>query len=475
MGRCDVVIVGGGITGLAAAYRLRRLAPEVGVRLLETAPRLGGKIATEMRDGYVLEAGPDCFLSRKPRGIALCRELGLEAELVGRDPDYERTYIRRHGRLHPLPAGLSGIVPTDVEALERSALLSDEGRSRLSLDLTIPPSPDTGDESVAAFVTRRLGRQAFENLVEPLMGGIYAGQADQLSLMATFPHLRRLEQEHGSLLVGLREVPPAPNGLPSFVSLRGGMRRLVDALSTAIGGSVVTTGARVVSVVAEDGGFHIAWERADAGDRVRTESVHARVLVLTTPTFASANILRELDRPLSAVLDAIPYASTALVTLAYQEVAVAHRLDGYGYVIPQVEGDDVLACTWTSRKWPARAPEGVHLVRVYMGRFEQRDVTELDDDELVAMARRELRDTLDIEAAPMMQVIHRWPRGIPQYTMGHLERVAAIRKYAAARPGLLFAGAAFGGVGIPDCIRDGETAAEQAVAYLARSPSPSGG
>ena len=467
--RHDLLVLGGGITGLAAAHRLLKRRPDLDLRVVEAAERPGGKIATEHRGGFLIEAGPDCFLSRKARGLALCRELGLEEELVGRDPRHARTFVRRHGRLHHLPSGLSGMVPTDLTALENGSLLSPEGVARVAAERDLPPAPENGDESVADFLIRRLGFEAFESLVEPLMGGIYAGQADQLSLAATFPHLRRLELEHGSLLVGLRAAAPAPtpNAQPPFLSLAGGMGRLVEALVERIGAERLRLQSRVTAIAADGTGYRVHWQ-----DPEGKHEAQARALIVTFPAYAAAPLLEALDPDIAPPLAAIPHASTALVTLAFDEGQVEHDLEGYGYVVPRAEGDTVLACTWTSRKWRGRAPEGQLLLRVFIGRYGEPDATALPDARLVSIAREELRSTLGITAEPTLETVQRWPRGMPQYTMGHRERVAAIRTRLAGWPGLLMAGAAFDGVGIPDCIAGGEEAAEAALATLGpRSPA----
>jgi oxygen-dependent protoporphyrinogen oxidase len=455
----DVVIVGGGITGLAAAYRLQRLAPHLDVVLMEASSHLGGKIGTEQFDGFLLEWGPDCFLSRKPRGIGLCQELGLTTELVGRNPRYAQTFVLRHGRLHRLPQGLTGMIPTNLEALTHNTLLSAAAHSRLAQEPAIPPAPAHGDESVAHFIARRLGTEILENLVEPLMAGIYAGQADQLSLAATFPHLRQLELEHGSLLQGLMKQRPAANGTdyPPFVSFAAGMRRLVERLVEELNEVTICRETAVTNITKMVNGYQLSVEGKPA--------VETSVVIVTTPMYVSSELLRGIDRVLAATLAEIPYASTALVNLAFDEADVP-ELNGYGYVIPSVEGREALACTWSSRKWQNRAPEGKVLLRVYIGRFGDDDVTAYEDGRLLTIAQNEIHDTLNITAEPLFHRIIRYPEAMPQYNMGHLERLAKIEQQLASHEGLFMAGAAFHGVGIPDCISSGETAAARAAAYL---------
>jgi oxygen-dependent protoporphyrinogen oxidase len=337
------------------------------------------------------------------------------------------------------------MIPTSLEALERSELLSPEGRARFAAEPDTPVTPGHEDESVASFVSRRFGREAYEALVEPLMTGIYGGDGDQLSLQSTFPQLRVVELEHGSLLRGL--PAPAAGDRPPFLSLRQGMGALVAALRDGFERTRVLTG-RGASRVAR--GFEL--ELADG------ETMTADGLVLATPAFVTAELLAELDPDLAAAHAEIPYASSAVVTLAFSRADVV-PLDGYGYVVPRSEGSDVLACTWSSQKWEGRAPDEAVLLRVYAGRFGGRDLTKAPDDELVALARGEVA-FLDVAAEPVLTRVHRWPQGMPQYVLGHPERLERIEKAVAAHPGLALAGAAYRGVGIPDCIASGEAAAE---------------
>jgi protoporphyrinogen/coproporphyrinogen III oxidase len=448
-----VAVVGGGIAGLAAARRLEALDPGAEVVVVEPDAVLGGKVRTERVGGFVIEAAPDSFLTRKERGVGLCEELELADDLIGRRPEHHRTYVRRGAELLPLPEGLTGMIPTNLDALEHSALLSEDGGARFRAEPDAPVAPGDDDESVAAFVTRRFGREAYDALVEPLMTGIYGGDGDELSLRATFPQLRELELEHGSLLRAL-PAQPAPTERSPFVSLRDGMDVLVGTLVSRLERtSVVRKAATTVRRTAR---YEV---ELSAG-----EPVHADGVVLATPAFVTAELLGQLDAQLAQAHASIPYASSVVVTLAFSTGHVT-PLDGYGYVIPRVEGGDVLACTWSSQKWEERAPAGSCLVRVYGGRFGGRDLTRETDEDLVALARREL-ELLDVTAEPGLTRVQRWPLGMPQYVLGHPERVERIEALVAAHPGLALAGAAYRGVGIPDCIASGEAAAESVVRAL---------
>jgi len=456
------VVVGGGLAGLAAAYRLESLLPEAEIVLVERTERVGGALLTERADGFVIEGGPDSFLSRKERGVGLCKELGIADELVGRRRENARSYVRRGSELHQLPEGLTGMIPTDLDSLAESTLLSQAGRERLAAEVDLPPEPPGADESIASFVTRRLGQEAYERLVEPLMTGIYGGDGAQLSLQATFPNLRALELEHGSLIRGLlAQSETSASTHPSFVTLAFGMQALVERLSEHLRRTVVLTGRTALALHSTKSGYELELD----GD----ERIPAAGVVLAIPAFAAADLLAELDHELAGVHAEVPYGSSVVVSLAYREDQIAHPLDGYGYVVPRAAGSDVLACSWTSSKWEGRAPEGSVLIRVYAGRFGERDITADSDDELVALARNELR-LLEVEAEPHLSRVHRWPRGMPQYVLGHPERLERIESALTDHPGLALAGAAYRGVGVPDCIHSGEEAARSLAESLARVP-----
>lgn len=455
-----VVVVGGGIAGLAAARCLESIVPELEIVLVEKEERLGGKIRTEHVGELVVEEAPDSFLSRKERGVGLCEELGLAGELVGRRPEHARTFVRRGQELLPLPTGLTGLVPTDLDALAESDLLSAEGRARLAAEVDVPPAEGVEDESIADFVSRRLGREAYESIVEPLTTGIYGGDGAQLSLRATFPALRALEIEHGSVLRGLAaQAPAAVGGYPPFVSLRNGMATLVERLVVSLERTRIVLGRTVARVDGHGGGYAVPLSDG--------ELLSADGVVLAVPAFAAASLVPDLDLDLAAVHAEIPYSSSAIVSLAYREVDLGSPPDGYGYVVPRSEEADVLACTWTSNKWESRAPTGEVLVRVYAGRFGRADVTDRMDEELVELARAELA-LVGISAEPRLTLVHRWPRGMPQYTLGHPERLERIDSLLARHRGLAVAGAAYRGVGIPDCIRSGEDAAGAVALALER-------
>jgi len=462
-----VVVIGGGIAGLSAAYTLLKSAQGVEVTVLEREPRWGGKIVTERADGFVIEGGPDTFLASKPWGVALCRELGLESRLHGTNPEHKNTYVLHRGQLQPLPDGLAMMVPTHFGSMARTRLLSWPAKARMGLDFLLPPRHDGYDESLGAFVSRRLGRTAYENLIEPLMSGIYAGDGDQLSLQATFPYLKDMESGHGGLIRGalaMRQKMSKNGGnrngsRSAFLTPTTGLAEIVEALVERLqaGGVRLMSGTGARSLQKSPEGYAIQLE---AGGVLPAEGV-----ILAAPAFASAAMLAGLAPELASELSGIPYVTTATISLAYPYESLPRPLDGYGYVIPRREGRGALACTWTSTKFPHRAPAGHALLRVFVGRAGQEDEIAWDEDSLLQVAREELRLTLGINAEPAMSRVFIWERAMPQYVLGHPQRLERIEAALAGLPGLALAGNGYKGIGIPDCIRSGEVAAERILDY----------
>lgn len=462
-----VVVLGGGISGLSAAYRLLRDAPRTQVVIVEGENRLGGKIATEHADGFLIESGPDSFLAAKPRGVGLCEELGLGGELQGITPRPHRAYVLRGKRLHELPEGLTGLVPTKLGPLAKSPLLSPLGKARMALDYSIPPRRDDEDESLGAFIRRRLGDEAWERLVEPLMAGIYAGDGDRLSVQATFPQLRQGEVEHGGLIRGVlaakaakdRETPGPAR--PAFLTPGGGLGRLVDALETRLRemGAEIRLGESARQVRPRP-------DRAGAEVILRSgETIPADAVIVATQAWAAGDLLCDVDDALASDLRAIPYASSAVVSLAWPLRDVPRVLEAHGYLIPKVENRAALACTWTSQKWAGRAPEGHVLMRIFIGRFGREDLLAGDDSDLERIARAEVRERLGITAPPELARVQRWPQGMPQFLLGHRERAVRIESAVAGIPWLALAGNAYRGVGLPDAIASGEAAGDRIGAW----------
>lgn len=410
----------------------------------------------------MIEGGPDSFLSVKPRGLGLCLELGLEDHLHGTNEKFHRTYVMRGGRLHDLPEGLTGLIPSRFGPMLKTNLISPLGKLRMGMDYLIPARREMSDESLAAFIRRRLGREVYDRLVEPLMSGIYAGDGEQLSLAATFPQLRQAELDQGSLVRGVlaakKKSLDKPKTWPAFLSLTNGLAEIVEALATKLAGVEIRLGTRVARLGQDLSGYAITLGNG--------ETLRAETILLATPAPITADLVAELDPELARALRGIPHVSTATISVAYRLADIPRPLNGYGYIVPRAEGRPILACTWTSTKFPHRAPEGYALIRAFVGRAGQEDVFEQSDEDLLKLVREEMRTTLGVTAPPMFQRVFRWPLAMPQYTLGHLERLAVIEKRLAAHPGLFVAGNAYRGVGIPDCIQSGEMAAEKAMAFI---------
>ena len=460
-----LVVVGGGITGLAAAHRALELARErriaLELTLVEARERLGGTIATERAGGFLIEAGPDSFLSEKPWALALCRRLGLEDRLARTDDRYRKVFVWHAGRLHPLPDGWELLAPTRLAPFLSSRLFSWPGKLRMAFDLVLPRGI-ADDESLGAFVRRRLGREALERVAQPLVAGIYTADPDDLSLTATMPRFAELEKQERSIILGLRrarrralETGVSGARWSLFVTLKEGMEDLVAALATRLQPGTVLLKQRVAGVERRGDRWRVA--TAEGAD------LDADRVIVATESHAAARMLRYVDPTLATLLAEIPYASSATVTLGYRRADVAHPLDGFGFVVPHAQKRALLACTFSSVKYAGRAPEGDVLLRAFVGGALNEAVLELDDAPLVMRARAELREALGITAAPALARVFRWPKAMPQYHVGHLARVETIERRAGALPGLDLAGGAYRGVGIADCVRSGEAAAERAL------------
>jgi len=473
-----IAIIGGGIAGLATAYYLQEGARRAGLpltyTLIERTPTFGGKISTDVRHGFVIEGGPDSFITQKPAALRLCRELGLEDRLVGTNDHRRKTYVLDGGRLCPLPDGVMLVVPTRLAPFALSPLISLRGKVRMGLDLLIPPRRENGDESLADFIRRRLGQEALDKIAGPLMAGIHVADPERLSLQATFPRFIALEQKYGSLIRGMlaqkaRRRAQGSNGagqpLPLFMTLRGGLRELVEALVARLEGELLT-GTRVVGLKwdsearsGEGAPYHL--RLADGG------TLRADAVVLATPTYVAADLLEPLHPTLATELRAIRYLSTATVSLGFRRAEFEHPLDGFGFVVSAREQSPLLACTWTSTKFNGRAPDEHVLVRGFVGGPRHEEAVGLPDEALIELVRDELRRVMGVHARPVVARIYRWPQANPQYDVGHLERVNRIEALAADLPGLYLTGSAYRGVGLPDCIAQGQATAEALITQYA--------
>ncbi len=458
-----VVVVGGGITGLAAAWYLRRIAQEgprgFEVVVLEAEPEAGGKLRTERCHGLLVEAGPDSFLAGKPAAVDLCRELGLAEALIPQQ-EPRGAYVSRRGRLVPIPPGMRLVHPTRPWPFLRSPLLSLPGRIR-ALAHPLVRASRSGDESVGAFVQRRYGAELLTVLGEPLLAGIHLADPWRLSLQATFPALRAPVRRARPGATA-PEGPAQLRGSP-FASLEGGVQQLVDALCTHLGGCV-RVGAPVTRVVPAAGGYRVHLRSAvDA-------PLAAAAVVVTTPAAGAARLARTANPRLAALLARAEAASSVIVTLGYRDPRVALPLAGSGFLVPRDENSRLLACTWSSAKWAGRAPAGGVLLRGFLGGWRHPEALALGDGELIALLQDELSVALggsfSRAVQPAVSRVHRWPAGTPLYRVGHADWLAGVRAACAASHGLWLAGAPYDGVGIPDCIRQARETAAAVAAYL---------
>jgi len=489
----DVAIIGGGITGLATAWYLQQqnqaqyVAESRPIRyaLLEQAERWGGKIRTERVAGpgdtpFIVEAGPDSFITQKPWALQLSRELGLDDALLPTNDERRQVYVLSRGRPTPLPDGVLLIVPTKFMPFALSPLISIPGKLRMGLDLFIPAKRDDEDETLADFIRRRLGQEALDKIAEPLLSGIYNAEAERQSVLATFPRLRDLEKKHGSLTRGMlaaraarrNSSRPAPNGqsshgqadgaapkpLSMFVSFDDGLETLVHTLHAQLTGNCrLATRVETIERLEKDA------YRVHMQDGA---TLTARSIVLTTPSFISARLLAESAPDAADTMQQIRYVSTGTISLAFRRADVTRELDGFGLVVPRSENRPINVITWTSTKFDRRAPADHLLLRVFFGGSRSPQSMDLTDEALVEMVRDELRTLVDLNAEPVFHRIYRWHNGNPQYDVGHLDRVDRIER--ALPPGLFVCGSPYRGVGIPDCVHQAQQTAEAVAAHVTR-------
>src|SRR5262245_19323177 len=438
-----VLIVGGGIAGLAAAYELRRQG--VPFLLLESRPRAGGVILSEQIEGYTIDAGPDSLLIQKPDGIRLCEELGIGDRLVPTKPP-RLAFIQRGGVLHPLPASSVLGIPTRVGPFVRTRLFSWPGKVRMGAEVFVKRREDNADESIGGFMTRRFGKEAAVYLAEPLLAGIHAGDVDRLSVRALFPRFVEAERTHGSLLRAFRSQPqrqPPTDGV--FRSLPGGLSDLVRAVVAALPASSIRLNVPVKRV-ARKAGARMSDVSNFVVETASGESLEAEAVVIATPAFIAQRIVSDLEPDLARVCGEIPYASTATILLAFPRTAVAHPLNGSGFVVPKAERTDILAASWLSSKWPGRAPDDRVLLRAFAGGSRDPQALEQSDDELVRRSMDALRPLLGISGTPLLARVYRWERASAQHEVGHLSRMETIEGLLKKHPGLFITGSGFRGV-----------------------------
>jgi oxygen-dependent protoporphyrinogen oxidase len=464
-----IAVIGGGVTGLAAAYRLHELAAAhelpVETVVLEGGAHVGGALETIRDGGFVIETGADSILSEKPWALNLARRLGLEAEIIGTQERFRRTYVVRKGKLVAIPDGFALVAPALLRQALRSPLFSLRGKLRILFEPLVPRRRSRHDESLARFVRRRIGREVLERVAQPLAAGIFTGDPAMLSAAATMPRFVEMERRYGSLIRGLRASSRGRRATPEsgarwslFISFINGVAQLTDTLAMRLGNNVRCR-TRVVAL-----------ERQQPAERPRRRewrlriendlSIEADAVICTIPAYAAVSLLRGHHRALATMLDGIEYASAATVNMAFRENDVASQPQSFGFVVPAIEGRRIIAGSFSSLKYSGRAPSGTILARVFLGGALQPQIMALDDGELLAAAGEEFATLLGIRAAPLFTRLRRWPNSMPQYRVGHLQHVAAIEEQAVNLHKFVLAGAFLHGVGIPDCVHSGESAAE---------------
>lgn len=474
-----IIIVGGGVAGLGAAYKVARAVEagnDVSFTLIEKDPRLGGKIASEFVDDewggaegarFIIDGGPDCFLTSKPAVHRIAKLAGFFDDELPTDDSRKKTLILSKGRLHEMPDGVMMFAPTKFVPFATTGLFSWPGKIRMGMDLFVPKKKlapgEFNDETLEHFIVRRMGRECLDRLAEPLVGGVHASDPVQMSLAATFPNLLEMEQKHGSMLKGFiamrklveeqkRKHPPQPGAKPRtfFTSFTGGMQELTDRMADKAGRESIRTGVGVSAIDRTADGWRVTL--ADG------EVLEGDAVIVATESWAAEPLVRGIDSEIADALAAIPSSSSATVSLGFKADEVGIDMNAFGVLCPLVEGRSLMAATYSSTKWPGRAPEGKVLMRGFVGGPHNQAIMENSDEQLVEIVMAEMRDILGIKGQPLFSRVYRWHLGMPQYTMGHLDRVAKIEERSGAIPGLALAGGSYRGVGIPNCIESGERA-----------------
>ena len=455
------IVIGGGITGLAACYRLQREAAQrniqIDVTLLEASGRVGGVIQTEHRDGFLIEHGPDAFISTKPAAKALCEELGIADQCVGTNPKVRQSFVTRNGTLHPVPEGFYMMAPASLKPFLKTPLFSWHGKLRMAMDLFIPRRERDIDEAVAHFVRRRLGTEAFTRIAQPMIGGIYTSDAENLSLKSTFPRFLEMEKTHGSIIKALRaqkkqatETSKDTSGArySLFLSFKSGMQTLVDTLAKAVSASIKLN-ARVEQIQqnTDATGWHVSLATG--------ETLNSELLCIALPAIQTGALIQSVSKPLATKLNTIPYASSATINLAFRRPDITHPLDGMGFVVPATENLSIIGCSFSSIKFENRAPEEQVLLRAFIGEPTAKRV----EADLIQLCQTDLVPLLGIKEAPQFTTVNKHTQAMAQYQVGHQEVVNDIERLTSKLPGLALAGNGYHGIGIPDCIRSGETAA----------------
>jgi oxygen-dependent protoporphyrinogen oxidase len=467
-----VIIIGGGIAGLAAAVHLKAGAKAQGktvdVLLLEKNGRIGGKILTERFGDYLVEAGPDSFLPEKVWTVNLARRLGIESEMLPSNDEFKGTFIYSGKSLHSLPEGVMLMVPTSFWPMAKSDLISWPGKFRMGMEVFMPRRRQQSDESLASFVTRRLGQECLDKIAEPLVAGIHTSNPDNMSVLATFPRFVQMEQKSGSLILGMVAAmkhrphatlsgPPPRPGQPRmtyFMSFKQGMRTLPNACADYIGKDSIRLGTSVRAVEPRGEEWSVFLTTG--------EELHADHVILATAAYDSANMLKGFNANLAAQINTIQWSSSGTVTVAFKREDVKVPLRGFGFIVPKAENRRINASTYSSIKWSYRAPDDTIMIRVFVGGGHHENVVhDLDDAGMVRMALEELDTILGLKAEARFSKVYRWFNGMPKYTVGHLDRMALIDRRVAQHPGLHLIGCSYKGIGIGDCVHEAQVASEK--------------
>ncbi|HLW84635.1 MAG TPA: protoporphyrinogen oxidase [Candidatus Sulfotelmatobacter sp.] len=456
-----IAIIGGGISGLSAAFALeehRRNGVAVEYVLYESSPRLGGVLRTEHIDGCIVEAGPDSFITEKPWATDLCRAVGLDDQLIGSNDADRKTYILVRGKLVVMPDGLMFMVPTKILPTGASPLFSWKTKVRMAQEMFFPPRAAGCDESVAAFVERHYGAEVVDRLADPLLSGVYGGEAANLSVRAVLPRFAEMERTHGSLgramLAARKKIAQGPNRQPPplFTSLRNGMQQLAETVSARLSPSSVLTNAPALAIQRDDESWVVsAGLKSDEFDAV----------ILAVPAYSAASLLRMCGSELSAELGAIEYSSSITVGLGYDRAVRQSLPPGFGFLVPRSEGKRLLAATFVHNKFPHRAPEDRALLRCFFAGGNAASVWDSSDQEIINVVRQDLQQILGLKAEPLFARVYKWKSAMAQYTVGHLDRLDRIERLLQRLSGLALAGNAYRGIGVPDCVRSGRDAVKQ--------------
>ncbi len=458
-----IAIIGGGISGLSAAFALeekRRAGVPLEYVLYESSPQLGGVLVTDKVDGCLVEAGPDSFISEKPWAADLCKKIGLGDQLIGSNDADRKTYILANGKLVVMPDGLMFMVPTKILPTVFSPLFSFRTKLKMAAEWFHPPHKASGDETVAEMVERHYGPEMVDRLADPLLSGVYGGEASQLSVRAVLARFADMEAKHGSLgramLAARKKMSAASKGpaRPLFTSLKEGMQQMVDALLARVDTDSLRPSSRVESVIPQDGGWTVS-----AG----YQSDHFDALIVATPALAASALLQLADENLSRELGEIRYSSSVTVTLGYDEAVRRSLPPGFGFLVPRSEGQRMLAATFVHNKFPHRAPENRAIVRAFLGGTRDEQILDESEEQILNIVRSELQQIIGLTAEPLFTRVYKWRAAMAQYSVGHLERLERIEALRRKLPGLALAGNGFNGIGVPDCVRSGTDAANSSL------------